>query len=458
MAITASGIGSGLDIESLVTQLVAAEGQTAALRLATQEADLQADLSAIGTLSSDLASFQTAVQALQDRSDFLARTASSSDDEYFTATADETAVDGSYEIEITQLAQAERLRSADFTTSESETVGTGTLDITLGSDSFSVSIDSSNQSLEGIRDAINNADDNPGVTASLIHVDSGTRLILTSDKVGAANTIDIVATDDNAGDGFDLTRLATANLTAIQQAQDAIILVDQQQVTRDSNSFSDVITGITFSLEKAEVGVTETLTVNLDDDAIQDKVSDFVSAYNKVAESIARLTAFDADTGTAGQLQGDAGVRGLQSQIRQAISDPVDGLDLATLAELGITTNDSGGLDIDEDKLSSAISGNSADIADLFTNEEQGLSNRIDSLIERYVASDGVFTARTESIEEQIEDIGDENEALELRLEVIEARYRSQFSALDSLISELNSIGSFLTTQLANLPTINSSS
>ena len=227
MAITVSGLGSGIDIDGLVSQLVEAEGQPAAIRIARSEARFQSDLSAIGTLKSTLSSFQKAVQALQSPADFLSRTAASSDNTLFTVTAESTAAPGSYEIEVTQLAEAARMRSNDFT-SESEVIGTGTLDISIGADTFSLTIDSSNQTLEGIRDAINSAENNPGITASLINVDSGTRLILSSDKIGAANTITVTATDDDALDSFDLTRLDSVNLTTIQAAQDAIVLVDQQ--------------------------------------------------------------------------------------------------------------------------------------------------------------------------------------------------------------------------------------
>ena len=127
------------------------------------------------------------------------------------------------------------------------------------------------------------------------------------------------------------TRLDSANLTAIQPAQDAIVFIDSQQVTRDSNSFSDVITGVTFTLLEADVGTIETLTVGLDSASITGKVNDFVEAYNSVSETVNQLSAFDAETGIAGTLQGDAGLRNLQGQLRQALSDSVSGLDASTL-------------------------------------------------------------------------------------------------------------------------------
>lgn len=454
MGISVSGIGSGLDIESLVTQLVAAEGQPATLRLARREAGFQADLSAVGTLRSSLSSLQSVVQSLQQASDFLTRSAVTSDDERFTATADSTAAPGVYDIEITQLAQAARVRSGDFTAS-SDIVGTGTLDISLGADTFSLTIDSSNQTLEGIRDAINSAENNPGITASIINVDSGTQLVLSSDKIGATNTISIVATDDAPLDGFDLTRLNTVNLTTLQAAQDAIVLVDQQQVTRDSNDFSDVIQGVSFSLIKAEVGVTETLTVGLDKAAVKQQVTEFVTAYNSLADTIGQLSAFDAGTGISGQLQGDAGLRAVENDIRRAISNPIQGVPLGTLAEIGITTNSSGQLVIDDADLDQAIDNDFTAVSQLFSGDE-GLATRLDDVLERYVSSDGVLTSRTDSIQQQLDTIADDRVNLESRLATIEARYRAQFTALDGVVSQLQSIGNFLTQQLASLPQPNS--
>lgn len=336
MAITAPGTGSGIDIAGLVAQLMAAESQPALLRLNTKEARLQADLSAIGTLKSALSQFQDSVKALNDLEVFQTRRAISSDKDLFSVSADTTAVASSYSVEVTQLAESTKLLSGNFS-SETELVGTGTLDISLGAETFQLTIDGSNNTLEGISAAINGAEDNPGVAASIINVDDGSggtvsRLVLTSDKVGAANTIDIVATDDDALDGFDLAQLNTANLTSIQVAQDAKIKVDGQTATRDSNSFSDVITGVSFTLNKADVGVVETLKVSLDTANVKAKVNTFVNAYNSLADTMKQLSAFDPETGSAGALQGDSLLRGAQSQIRQTLTSGVSGLAFGTLA------------------------------------------------------------------------------------------------------------------------------
>jgi len=461
MAITAGGIGSGLDIEGLVSQLVAAEGQPALFRLDTKEARLQSDLSAFGSLKSALSTFQDSVSALNDLEAFQARKAISSNTELFSASADSTAVAASYDIEVIQLAEAEKRRSGNFT-DDAEVVGTGTLDITLGADTFQLTIDGTNNTLAGIRDAINDATDNPGVSASIINVDDGvggtiSRLVLTSDTVGATNTIGIVVDDDDLTDAdtSGLSQLATANLTTIQAAQDAKIEVDGQTATRSSNGFSDVISGVTFDLAKAEVGTVETLTVELDTGSVKGKVNTFVAAYNSLADTMKQLAAFDADSGSAGALQGDAALRNVQSQLRQAMTTSVSGLDFGTLAEVGVTTNADGKLEVDSDKLDSVLSSDFTSVSQLFASEN-GLANSLDTLLEGYIASDGILNARTEGLQTSIDLIGDDRLRLDKRLLALEARYRTQFTAMDVLVGQLQALGGYLTQQLASLPKPNS--
>lgn len=301
MAIRAGGIGSGLDIEGLVSQLVAAEAEPANFRLNVKEQDLEAELSAYGTLKAALTSFQTSVTKLEGTDAFQVYDAASSDTTLFTATASSSAAAGNYDIEVTQLAQVAKIRSADFTDS-SEVIGTGTLDLTLGADTFQITIDNSNNTLSNIRDAINSASDNPGITASLITVDSGTQLILTSDETGSSNTITVAAVDDDGADGFDLTRLDSASLVSMQPPLDAIIELDSQTVTRDSNSFSDVISGVTFNLAKADPGTVETLTITTNTSAIKDNIESFVTNYNALTGVMKGLSNYDVDTGVAGAL------------------------------------------------------------------------------------------------------------------------------------------------------------
>ncbi len=451
MALTSSGIGSGLDIDSLVTQLVRAEGQAPSLRLNKREANYQADLSAIGQLKSVLSEFQSSLTHLKDVESFQPRSASSSDSSLFTATADNTAVSGSYSIEVLTLAQAEKVRSNSFTDSDTEVIGTGTLDISLGTSSFQVTIDGNNNTLEGIRDAINAASDNPGITASIINVGAGPQLVLDSDTIGASNTINVTATDDNAGDGFDLTRLDSANLTIAEAAQDATFNLDNQLVTRGTNNIDDVITGVTINLKKEAVGTIETLTVEQNTGAVTAKVKSFAAAYNKLANALKELSKYDPETKIAGALQGDPTLRGFEATIRNILTDSVEGLTFGTLAEMGVTTDENGHLNVDSTQLDKVMADDFAAVSELFAGDN-ALVSRLDKTLESYLASDGVIEARTKSLKEGISDVADDREQLSKRLESIEKRYRAQFTAMDTLLGQLASTSNYLSQQLANLP------
>ncbi|MEX0615902.1 MAG: flagellar filament capping protein FliD [Methylophaga sp.] len=452
MAITAGGIGSGIDVNGLVQQLVAAEGQPATQRLDRKEANIQANLSAFGSLTSALSRFQDSVKALQNQDNFLKQTATTSNADLFSVTADKNAVAGSYSVEIVQLAQAAKVRTDSFQADEN--IGTGNLNISLGTSSFDLAITDDNNTLAGIRDAINASEDNPGVRASIINVDGGSRLILTSDELGAANDITVTATDDNAGDGFDLTRLNT--LTTIDAAQDALIRVDNQDISRDSNSFSDVIDGVTFNLKKAEEGTIETLTIAQDNNAVKSRVEGFVAAYNTLNNTINQLSSFNADTGAAGTLLGDSALRGVQTQLRRTLTDAVQGVDISTLAELGVTTNqENGNLQLDTERLNTALTGNFASVADLFASEN-GIAKRLDGVLDRYTSSGGVLELRSSGLRSQLDGIADDRERLDSRLEGLESRYRAQFTAMDQLVSQLQSLSGYLDQQLANMPLANS--
>ncbi len=453
MAISASGIGSGIDIESIVTQLVSAEGASTTFRLNKKEAVYQADLSAVGLLKSALSEFQSAVKGLSNKTAFQARTAEVPEAAPYEIDVNTTAATGSYSIEVLSLAKAAKVRSAGFS-DKSETIGTGALSISLGSSSFDITVDDSNKTLEGVRDAINEHAANPGITASIIHVDDGYQLVLTSNQVGEENTIGIEATDNDAADGFDLTQLSTANLTTIQPAQDAQMKVDGQIVTRNRNRFSDVITGITFDLKKpSEVGESEVFDVKLDEDSIKTKVSEFVKSYNELNKIMTDLGAYDPETKEAGQMQGDSGLRAIKSQIRNVMSSAVneEGLNFSSLASIGIKTNKEGILESDSSKLGEVIGSDFNAIANLFSSEN-GLAKTIDKTLSGFLESNGILGSRTKSIETRIKGVETDREILSKRLATIEARYRKQFGAMDALVSNLNSTGAFLAQQLQNLP------
>jgi flagellar hook-associated protein 2 len=451
MSISSAGIGSGIDVNTLITQLVEAEGVDKSNRLDFNEAEYLGDISAFGSLKSALSIFQGAVRDLQDTADFQLRSALSSNDEVFTATADETADVSQYGIEVVQLAQAHKL----ITTSgfaDTDTIGDGTLTFTQGADSFSLTIDATD-TLTDIRDAINAASDNTGVSASIINVDSGQQLVFTATSSGLDNAITITAVDSDGenSDEFGLSRLVNTQLNTPSAAQDGQIKVDGQLISSNNNTFSDVLDGIT--INAVSVGAGEQLTVAQDREAITFKIDTFIANYNGLVDTFNTLGSYDAATESAGLLLGDSTLRGISTLIRQEISSSVTGLTgpFSTLAELGITTDEEGKLSLNSETLNTALDSNFDQVGQLFA-ASNGIANTLDTAIEGYIGSNGIIDSRTAGIQVSVDDIADQREALDRRLVSLESRLLSQFTAMDILVSSLQNQSNFLTQQLANLP------
>ncbi|AFT67438.1 MAG: flagellar hook-associated protein 2 [Cycloclasticus pugetii] len=451
MSISSAGIGSGIDVNTLITQLVEAEGVDKSNRLDFNEAEYLGDISAFGSLKSALSIFQGAVRDLQDTADFQLRSALSSNDEVFTATADETADVSQYGIEVVQLAQAHKL----ITTSgfaDTDTIGDGTLTFTQGADSFSLTIDATD-TLTDIRDAINAANDNTGVSASIINVDSGQQLVFTATSSGLDNAITITAVDSDGenSDEFGLSRLVNTQLNTPSAAQDGQIKVDGQLISSNNNTFSDVLDGIT--INAVSVGAGEQLTVAQDREAITFKIDTFIANYNGLVDTFNTLGSYDAATESAGLLLGDSTLRGISTLIRQEISSSVTGLTgpFSTLAELGITTDEEGKLSLNSETLNAALDSNFDQVGQLFA-ASNGIANTLDMAIEGYIGSNGIIDSRTAGIQVSVDDIADQREALDRRLVSLESRLLSQFTAMDILVSSLQNQSNFLTQQLANLP------
>lgn len=451
MSISSAGIGSGIDISTLITQLVEAEGVDKANRLNLNEAEYLGDISAFGSLKSSLSIFQTAVQDLQDVTDFQVRSASSSDAEIFTATADETADVSQYGIEVVQLAQAHKLiTTGGF--ADTDAIGDGTLTLTQGTDSFSLTI-SATDTLTDVRDAINAASDNTGISASIINVDAGQQLVFTATSTGLDNAMTVTAVDGDGQntDEFGLSRLVNAQLDTPTAAHDGQIKVDGQLISSNNNTFTDVVDGIT--INAVSVGAGEQLSVAEDREAITFKIDTFIANYNGLVDTFNTLSSYDAATESAGLLLGDSTLRGISTLIRQEISSSVSGLtgSFSTLAELGITTDENGKLSLNNDTLNAALDSDFDQVGQLFA-ASNGIANTLDTVIEGYIGSNGIIDSRTAGIQVSVGDIVDQREALDRRLVSLESRLLAQFTAMDIIVSSMQNQSNFLTQQLANLP------
>lgn len=389
MAITSLGIGSNLDVNGIISSLMALERQPVTA-LDTKEASYQAKLSAYGSLKGSLASFQSAAQALSTPAKFLAQKAAVADASIFSATAAGGAASGSYSVEVGVLAQAQKLKSSGTAfAATSSTIGSGTLTIDFGTysgDSFTlnpdkaskaISIASGQSSLAGIRDAINAAD--AGVTAGIVNDGSGYRLTLSSRDTGAANALRVIVAD-NDGTNTDTSGLSqlmfdgrsvsgVKNLTQSAAAQNASVTIDGILISKASNTITDAIEGVTLNLLKqSTAGTTTNLLVVRDSTGIRNAVESFVKAYNDSAKSLKDISAYNAATKQAAVLQGDGAVRSIQSALRNVLNSALTtaGGGLTMLSDIGIAFQTDGTLALDSAKLQTVVDDPTKDISTLF--------------------------------------------------------------------------------------------
>jgi flagellar hook-associated protein 2 len=474
-SITSTGLGSGLDVESIITQLMTVESQPLSL-LAAKEASYQAKLSAFGQIKSVLSSLQTATTALNDADKFAATKATSSGDGGLTVSSSTGASAGSHSVDVMQMAKIQRV-STPATTSfvpaaGKLTIDFGTVSEVNGSNTFvddvparTASLDFTGSTLEELRDAIN-ADSTLGITASIINNGSQNQLVFSGSTTGANMAFKLTGDNGLAGLSFDpaATAAATDTMYSVQAAQDARINVDGIEITRGKNTISDVIEGVTLTLTKEPSGtatsLVNTISVSEDQSSATSAIEAFVKAYNEVSSTITSLTIYDSDTSTASTLTGDSTARSIASQLRSSLGAAFSGFgDAKTLSQVGISFDDEGTLTFDSSTFSTALSDPDMDVSGLFTGTDDvdGFATTFNERLSAYIDSDGLIAARTEGITSTITSITKNYDTLETRLEATEARYRAQFTALDTLISSLTQTSTYLTSALANLPTYSSS-
>lgn len=402
MAIQAPGIGSNLDVNSIISQLMTVERRP--LSLLTREAQgYKGQISAWGTLKSALAAFQTAAKQLDSAGKFRAHQASVGDATLMSANAGAQASPGTYSVEVSALAQQHKIHSTGFS-DLLDPVGTGTLTIQYGTydsggNTFtlnpakaaqSVTLGAGQNTLSGARDAINQA--NLGVSASIVNDGSGNLLVLTSKDSGAANSLKITVSDDDGGHtdlsglsqlAFDPTQGAGTgrNLTQSVAAQNASVLIDGIAVSKASNLITDAVPGVALTLLKAAPGSPTTLSVSRDGAKTKESVEGFITAYNDLAKSVADLTRYDPATKQAGPLQGNAAALSMQSRIRSTLTGTIStGGAYTALSQIGVGFQRDGTLALDAAKLQTAVETNFDDIAALFASAGKASDSRVSYL------------------------------------------------------------------------------
>lgn len=427
--ITALGTGSGLDLESIISKFMQVERQPLQT-IATQKEAFQSKISAYGTVKSALTAFQSSASALSSASKFNAQKATSSDTSILTAKTDGSATVGNFDITVSQLAKSQKIASNEFSSSNA-TIGTGTLTISFGTyipddgDSMTsgdntftanpdktdltITIDSSNNTLSGIRDAINTA--NGDVTATIINNGSGSQLVLTSKDSGESNTLKISVADDD-GDNTNLLGLSqlaydpTAatnsgkNMSEIQVAKNALLTIDGIDIEKTSNTIDDAVDGLTLTLLKTtDTGESVSLGIESDMDTIKESIQKFVDAYNKLNTTFEDLTKYnEADKTKSGKLIGDATLRTISYQIKAVLTNSIGSGDLTTLSDVGVSFDDSGNLALDSEKLSDAIENDFSDIATLFAANATFTDSQIKYVGSTTATKEGTYAINITSI------------------------------------------------------------
>jgi len=434
MPITATGIGSGLDVESIVAQLVAADRSPTETRITRQQAVANYTLSALSQIKSAMSLLRDNAAKLFGDNDLKAFTATSSKTDLLTATATSSAIAGDYAVTVENLAKAHKMVSGTYADPDA-LVGAGQMTITAGVNVYTINTDA-DTTLGDLRAMINEETGGEGLSASLITEDGGTRLVLTATETGVDNAIELTST--------------VGTFTDLQTPEDAVITVEGYTITRPTNSIDDAIEGVTLNLVDEEPGTAFTVTINPDNSKASKAILNFVNAYNSLVDIFTTSTAYDADAGTAGALNGDAPTRAARSQLRQIMTDVVGDLDTyGSLSSLGIEMGTNGKFTVDSTALNEALEADFNTVAKLFSDEETGLAFRIDAALDPYLddSSDGeaILDSRIDSLNNKLKDYDKQLVRLDDRMARVEELYRNQFNSLDAIVNQYSSIASFLT-------------
>lgn len=540
MGLSTPGIGSGLDIKTMVDAMVKAEITPMQIRHDTQLNKVSTELSAIGQLKNLLSTFQTSLNSLSDLSQLFNTKYSVSDPSFFTTTLTPQAPKGTYQIEVQQLAQNQTLASNYFA-SPTTTVGNGTLTINFGTysnnnttftpnpntTSINITIAPGNDSLTAVCNAINNS--NSGVTANIIQDNQGARLTITSSQSGSNYAMQVGGITNL---GYDPTT-GSNTLTQTIAAQDSVVKINGLSLTQSSNKLQNALSGVTLNLSKAQPGNVISLTIDDNKDQVTNLLNDFVKKYNDSMTLLNTLTGYNSATGQSGLFQGDPQLRTLQTYLNRLATSPIANTKstIRTLADIGIATNNKGLLEIDQNQLKQALTNHYNDIGTLFSKTatatdpnisiksvgahvpagqynvvlnqytpgvnlsgsignlpatssdgmtlngsgtlgdltlnvlsgttgsrghiqvHDGIAVVLNHFLDSYLNDTGDLTERTNQLDNHVAQLGQMQDQINTRSANLQTRYLNQFTALDVLLSQMQSTSSFLTQQLSSLPT-----
>ncbi|HBP40712.1 MAG: flagellar filament capping protein FliD [Vreelandella alkaliphila] len=437
--ITSLGVGSGLDLTGLLDQLQAAErGKLAPITL--QKKQQQAKISAFGQLQTSLNSFQDAVAKINDPKLYQSLSANVRGDA-IKATAAADALPGSYRVEVSQLATSGTLASNRVAERDAalDLQGATAMQLTFG-DGESVDINiAEGSSLADIRDAIN-ADKEAGVNATIINDGTGYRLALSSKTTGADASIESFSFVDT--NGAVLPGPFAEDALTKRPGENAALTVNGIAISSAENSVEGAIQGVTLNLAELNIvdGETASSTINIERDTLKQReaINGFVKAFNDLKGTIGKLTSFTGDSETAGELLGDNTVRTIESRLRSVLTGGVEGGELSTLNQLGITLQRDGKLKVDEETLDDLVANNPQALNDFFAgeNEGDGMAGRLNTTIEQMLGNNGVVKLAISGAENRVKSLDDRFERMEKTIEGTISRYRTQFGQLDAMIAQ----------------------
>ncbi|MBT2772432.1 flagellar filament capping protein FliD [Halomonas sp. ISL-60] len=437
-SITALGVGSGLDLNGLVEQLKAAEKQKL-VPILQQKSAQQTKISAYGRLESAMDRVQTSIAALNEASTFKQQKSTVTGDGVL-ATAGETANAGRYEVTVTQLARAGSAASNSVALDQELTAADATLTLEFGAGGTQTSYDvniSAGSTLADVRDQIN-ADKESGVTASIVNDGTGYRLALSSKETGEEASLI----------GFSGLASLTVDAATLRAGQDAKLNVNGIAITSKTNRVEEAIQGVTLDLT-AVSGNPVTLVIKRDEESLRGAIDEFVKNYNEMKSTVGRMTAYNGEGETSGELVGDRTVRTIEDRLRRDITDNLGTGDISRLSQLGIAIDEKGRLKVDEDKLADAVTNNPEGLSAFFAgeNEEGGFAGRLNATLEGITAENGIIQSSVTSAQQRVESLDERKLRMEASIERSTERYRKQFGQLDGLIAQMNSMSSYLAQQ-----------
>ncbi|MGE6995672.1 flagellar filament capping protein FliD [Pseudomonas sp. NPDC047961] len=458
-----TGIGSGMDIDSMVSAMVSAEKAPKEAQLNRLESATTTKISALGSLRTALSGFQTALKDLNDPKLYENRSAKSSSTGLLTATASKTAQAGIYSIKIEQLATGSKTATAALESSF-KTGAAGTLAVDLG-DGQGISVDiSEGASLEQVRNSLNAALKDSGVTANLLTDPSTgkTRLVMSSSNTGAGKDVSITATAGLEALAIDTTNTISAEGDAVEgmngvleRAQNAKFSIDGLALQSASNRVEGAIAEVTLNLTAAEKDKTVTVTVAQDFEGVTSNVKKFIAAYNNLIGTTNTLTKVTkvGENGEplTGGLVGDSSVRNILSGIQNELTKIGGGEGVRLLSDLGITTQKDGTLGIDDKKLKTALESKFDAVGSFFTGDA-GLMSRLNNRVDGFNQTGGVLAQRVSGLEGTSADVKAQREKLALRIESMTSRLYAQFNAMDTMVAQLSNTSSWLENTLSSLP------